>query len=163
MQKNVSSDLIRKALIQEITRTNIDTLIKIKKIDEIKNLKIDKIKIGTHMKLTLIDPCPQEDKCFDIKAISQQEQIIESAEATLWTWYVTPLKKGKNILVFQIELPKQEFSKSIHVNENEVQVIEIFETKVDNIWSENWQWILTSFAAVIAFLITTFFVNKKHA
>ncbi len=96
-------------LMQQGQSTRVEALISevqksIEKYRELKRLssesRIEEIKIGKVMTLRLSDDSPQDRPAFEIKPISDEEQLIDTnfSDAWEWEWDVIPLRSGQHHL-----------------------------------------------------------------
>lgn len=103
-------------------------------------------KISPVMKVTLT---PDEGAVFDIKPLSEDEQLVSGDGFSQWVWSVTPLKSGKHNLYLTVNavvnvpgLGPQK--REIPVLTQAVQVRADMAYSAGQFWHSNWQWISTT-------------------
>lgn len=120
------------------------------------NLHSESIKISPVMRAKLTDPSGVN---FRIIPTSNEEQIIQEGDFTLWTWNVTPLTKGDNPLILTVDIIIGNKSKTIPVFDSKIYVYsnEKIIEKILGFLNENWKYFLSSL--IIPFLV---FLYKKR-
>jgi hypothetical protein len=107
--------------------------------------KIDELLVSEFMKVTL------SGETFEIKSLSEEEQLVTLKGFSEWSWDVIPKIKGKQVIslkiTLRIKLPFGEEKKDHPIIENEIVV------KVNPIYSvkkyiiNNYKWIITALIA----------------
>jgi hypothetical protein len=103
-------------------------------------------KISPVMKVTLT---PDEGGVFDVKALSEDEQLVSGDGFSQWVWSVTPLKSGKHNLYLTasavLNVPGFGPQKrEIPVLTQAVQVRADVAYSAGQFWHSNWQWFSTT-------------------
>ncbi len=105
--------------------------------------QIESVKVGTFMKVHLT-----RDN-FDIKALSEEEQIVLSEGFTQWEYDVTPLKDGAQKLRIDVivriiisNVGEQKRDYGVYEKQINVKVNPVYSTRT--FMENNWQWILTT-------------------
>ena len=80
-----------------------ETILESLNLDKDTGLK-ENVKISRKMEVTLMD---STEAVFEIKAMNTKEQFVEIDDFTEWSFYVTPLKAGKHLLVFRVTIMVQ--------------------------------------------------------
>ena len=80
---------ITKALNDSILFLNLDST----------KFKVEEIKISSRVRVTLLDP--SNNKNFNIVALNTEEQLVDTASNTIWSWNINPLQSGKNTLILR--------------------------------------------------------------
>ncbi len=123
---------------------------------------IENISVGTLMKVHLTGDN------FEVKALSDEEQIVSSENFTQWEFDVTPLQSGVQslqlVVTVRIKLPGlgeerrnyPVFEKQINVNVNIVYSIKKF-------MITNWQWIFTTFIGISGIIIGLIVKKKRNS
>jgi len=103
-------------------------------------------KISPVMKVTLT---PDEGGVFDVKPLSEDEQLVSGDGFSQWVWSVTPLKSGKHNLYLTVNavvnvpgLGPQK--REIPVLTQAVQVRADMAYSAGQFWHSNWQWFSTT-------------------
>lgn len=103
-------------------------------------------KISPVMKVTLT---PEEGGVFDVKSLSEEQQLTSGGDFAQWVWSVTPLKSGTHALYLTVnvvvDVPGLGAQKrQIPVLTQEVRVRADIAYSSGQFWSSNWQWFTTT-------------------
>jgi hypothetical protein len=103
-------------------------------------------KISPVMKVTLT---PDEGGVFDVKPVSEDEQLVSGDGFSQWVWSVTPLKSGTHNLYLTVnavvDVPGLGLQKKeIPVLTQAVQVRADVAYSAGQFWHSNWQWFSTT-------------------
>jgi hypothetical protein len=123
------------------------------------SFKQSTLSVSSSMSVELVDVAPTDNPAFKIAKVNSDKQSIDSSY-TEWTFYVTPVKVGKNELNLVVskfvgEDKKQVvYERTIYIKSNPIAQVETF-------WWQNWQFFLT--ALIIPFIVFLWkrFVDKK--
>lgn len=103
-------------------------------------------RIAPVMKVTLT---PDEDGVFEVKSLSEDEQLVSGDSSSEWVWAVTPLKSGTHNLYLTVNavvnvpgLGPQK--REIPVLTRAVQVRSDVTYAASRFWRSNWQWFTTT-------------------
>lgn len=127
------------------------------------NFKYNEVNLTSKIKLNLIDPT--DNKNFEIKSLSSEEQIIDDTTNTIWNWNVKPISSGENeiILMATIKLHSKngENSRDVPVYFKKIKVKINIITSIIQFIRNNWQWSVGGIAAIFGFIITTLIAIKS--
>ena len=103
-------------------------------------------RIAPVMKVSLT---PEESGVFDIKSLSEDQQVMSPESFSQWVWSVTPLKSGVHNLYLTVnvlvDVPGFGAQKrQIPVLTQAVQVQTNPTDSVSQFWTSNWQWIAST-------------------
>ena len=105
--------------------------------------QIEKIKVGTFMKVRLVGDN------FDIKSLSHDEQAVEGEDFTQWEWDVTPLTSGIQSLLLSVTVRIKIFNdgeetKDYPVFERRIKVKVNLIHSTKKFIEKYWKWIATT-------------------
>ena len=117
--------------------------------------QIEQIRVGTFMKVRLMGDN------FDIKPLSNEEQIVAGEGFTQWEWDVVPLKSGIQYLILgvtvRLKLPNgAEEKKDYPVFDRRIEVKVNLPYTINKFIKSYWQWIITA----VLLPIIGWFANK---
>jgi hypothetical protein len=103
-------------------------------------------KIAPVMKVVLT---PDESGVFDVKSLSEEEQLTSGGGFSQWVWSVTPLQSGThnlyltvNVVVNVPELGTQKRQIPVLTQSVTVRADPVY--SAGQFWSSNWQWFTTT-------------------
>jgi len=115
------------------------------------------IPVTQTMKVSLIDPSPEDNKAFLIVPDNESVQLIDSGDTyTEWSWNVTPIRVGNYNLKIVVSVVRNGMPKAV-VYEDVVKVEIDIPTQLLFFWNKYWQWIIGTF--ILPFII--WFYRKK--
>lgn len=117
-------------------------------------------KISPVMKVTLT---PEESGVFDVKSLSEEEQLTSGGDFSQWVWSVTPLKSGTHNLYLTVNVvvdvpglgPQK---RQIPVLTQAVRVRADAVYSAGRFWRSNWQW----FTSTLLIPIGLWLWNKRN-
>ncbi len=161
----VMNDTMKVGITEEVNMTishDVDKKIIIESVESFQDNEVfsDEINISKVMRARLIDPT---EKNFTIVPITQEEQMIENNEYTIWRWDVTPLTSGNNKLILSVDIVVDDKSKSIEVYDGDIFVFsdKSFFGNILLFFKEYWEPILGVLTVVIIPVFTYFYRKYK--
>lgn len=108
---------------------------------------------------------PSQD--FEVKAVDPEEQTVSSTQRTRWSWDITPLHPGENLVLhlrLAVILPPELGSQKTITSIDKIINVEVTRWwQFDHYFEKYWRWLLGGLGTAMASIVAWWWKNRHAA